>query len=325
MADKFGVVLMNYGGPESLDEVRPYLENIFRDPLIIQLPWLVSPLQVPLAKFIAWRRAPYSIENFRAIGGKSPLNELTELQRAALEAELRRRGLDAVVVTAQRYWRPRADAAATALRAAGVTRGVLLPLYPQFARATTLSSGEDFLASWSAAGGKREDFTLVREYPEQPAMIAAIAAQMRETIAQLPPAELEKTGIIFSAHGLPQKMIDRGETYVESVKKSAAAVVRALDWNGHWDFAFQSRVGPVQWVKPYPLDTIQDFRLRELSHAVVYPITFVSDHSETLYELDLLWGPQAEAKGLRWHRVAALNDHPGFITALADLAAQAAR
>jgi ferrochelatase len=320
LKEKFGVVLMNYGGPESLDEVRPYLENIFRDPLIIQLPWILRWLQVPAAKVIAFRRAPYSVENFRAIGGKSPLNEFTEKQRAALEAEMRRRGHDAVVVTAQRYWRPRAAVAVEQLKAAGVKRGVLLPLYPQYARATTLSSCEDFLSAWTAAGGQRGDYTQVREYPEQPAMIAAIAAQMRETIAAIPPGEQEKTGIIFSAHGLPQKMIDRGETYVESVKQSAAAVVRALGWTGHHDFAFQSRVGPVQWVRPYPIETIDDFVARGLKHAVVYPITFVSDHSETLYELDLLWGLQAEAKGLRWHRVAALNDHPGFITALADLA-----
>ncbi len=323
MKEKFGVVLMNYGGPESLDEVRPYLENIFRDPLIIQLPWLLRWLQLPAAKFIAFRRAPYSIANFRAIGGKSPLNEYTEKQRVALETELRRRGHDAVVVTAQRYWRPRATAAVQQLRAAGVKRGVLLPLYPQYARATTLSSSEDFLAAWLDGGGMREDFTAVREYPEQPAMIAAITAQIREVIAAIPPADLGKTGLIFSAHGLPKKMIDRGDTYVESVKKSAAAVVKALGWKGHRDIMFQSRVGPVQWVRPYPIETINDFVARGLQHAVVYPITFVSDHSETLYELDLLWGPQAEAKGLRWHRVAALNDHPGFITALAELVSPA--
>ena len=319
MNESFGVVLLNYGGPESLDEVRPYLENIFRDPYIITLPRFLRPLRPLLAKCLAWRRTRYSRENFRAIGGKSPLNAFTERQRTAMEKNLRDGGIDASVVTAQRYWRPRADAAVAQLRAAGVTRVVLLPLYPQYAKATTLSSTEDFKAAWRAAGGMAEALVEIREYPEQPAMIAAIVEQMRAELAKIPHAELAATGLIFSAHGLPQSMIDAGETYVESVKKSAQAVVRELGWSGHWDYAFQSRVGPVKWVRPYPLDTIADFVKLGIRHAVVYPVTFVSDHSETLYELDLLWGPQAERRGLKWHRVPALNDRPGFIAALAEL------
>lgn len=324
MTKPVGVVLMNYGGPESLDEVRPYLENIFRDPLIIRLPFFLRPLRPLLATFIAWRRAPYSRLNFEKIGGKSPINAFTELQRAALEKSLRAGGMDAIVVIAQRYWRPRADVAVRQLQAAGVKKIILLPLYPQYARATTLSSCTDFTEAWLAAGGAREALREIREYPEQPAMIAAIVAQMREALAKIPNDELAVTGLIMSAHGLPQTMIDAGETYVESVKKTAAAVIAALGWKGHWDYAFQSRVGPVKWVRPYPIETIGDFAKRGLKHAIVYPVTFVSDHSETLYELDLLWGPEAENRGVRWHRVAALNDHPGFIAALAALVKDAA-
>ena len=319
MAESVGVVLMNYGGPESLAEVRPYLENIFRDPLIIPLPSWLRPLRPLIAKLIALRRAPYSRYNFEKIGGKSPINAFTELQRAALEKSLRDGGVNATVVVAQRYWRPRAELAVRQLQAAGVKRVILLPLYPQYAKATTLSSCEDFKAAWRAAGGREGALTEICEYPEQPEMIAAIVAQMREALAKIPNDDLPATGLIMSAHGLPQSMIEAGETYVESVKKSAEAVVAALGWSGHWDYAFQSRVGPVKWVRPYPIETINDFVKRGLKHAVVYPITFVSDHSETLYELDLLWGPEAEKRGLKWHRVPALNDHPGFIAALASL------
>ncbi len=323
MTESIGVVLMNYGGPESLDEVRPYLENIFRDPLIIPLPSWLRPLRPLIAKLIALRRAPYSRSNFEKIGGKSPINAFTELQRAALEKSLRDGGLNATVVVAQRYWRPRAELAVRQLQAAEVKRVVLLPLYPQYAKATTLSSGEDFKAAWRAVGGNEGALTEICEYPQQPEMIAAITAQMREMLATIPNDDLPATGLIFSAHGLPQSMIDAGETYVESVKKSAEAVVAALGWSGSWDYAFQSRVGPVKWVRPYPIETIDDFVKRGLKHAVVYPITFVSDHSETLYELDQLWGPQAEQRGLQWHRVPALNDHPGFIAALATLIREA--
>lgn len=325
MTKPYGVVLMNYGGPESLDEVRPYLENIFRDPLIITLPFFLRPLQPLLANFIAWRRAPYSRMNYESIGGKSPLNEFTELQRRALQALLAERGEPAAVVVAQRYWRPRAEAAVRELREAGIERAVLLPLYPQYADATTKSSILDFKAAWTAAGGDAAKLSCVTEYPVQPEMIGAMAAAMRARIAQIPEAELARTGLIFSAHGLPQAMIDRDPTYLRHVEAGAAEIVKALGWTGHSAFAFQSRVGPVKWLRPYPLDTLNDFSARGLKHAVVYPITFVSDHSETLYELDLLWGPEAEQRGIRWHRVPALNADPGYIRALSTLARDAAR
>ncbi len=324
MTRPYGVVLMNYGGPESLAEVRPYLENIFRDPLIIALPFFLRPLQPLLATFIARRRAAYTRMNYEKIGGKSPLNAFTEKQRTALEKKLADAGEPARVVVAQRYWRPRAEAAVRELREAGIERAVLLPLYPQYADATTKSSLLDFKASWVAAGGDARKLSEVRDYPEQPAMIAAMAAAMETKLAAIPADEREKTGLIFSAHGLPQAMVDKDPTYIRQVEAGAAAIVKALGWGGHSAFAYQSRVGPVKWVRPHPLDTIDDFAWRGLKHAVVYPITFVSDHSETLYELDLLWGPEAGKRGVQWHRCPALNDDPGFIAALAQLATDAA-
>lgn len=316
--ETLGVVLLNLGAPETLEDVEPYLRNLFEDPYILEFPFGLRWLRKPLARRIAKKRAPESKENYAKIGGGSPLNRYTAAQATALEAELKRRGRDAKVVFAQRAWKPRADVAVRAL--AGIERGVLLPLYPQFARVTTQSAFEDFEEAWAREGSRDVPWGRVRSYPTQEKYIAAIAADIRAMLETLPAARRETTALFFSAHGLPLRAARHPqETYPAEVKATVEAVLRELAWTGRSHTGFQSRVGPVKWLEPFPEAVIDTMVAEKTTDAVVYPVAFVSDHSETLYELGMQYGDLARARGLGWHRVLALNDRPLFIAGLADL------
>lgn len=320
MAD-LGVVLLNLGGPETLDDVEPYLRNLFEDPYILEFPFGLGWLRKPLARRIARSRAPESRENYAKIGGGSPLNRYTTEQAAALEAELGKRGHSARVVFAQRAWKPRAEVAAATLLEAGIKRGVMLPLYPQFARVTTQSAFEDFDEAWKGAGGTGGvTWSKVRSYPTEKRYLEAIAADIRVMFERIPAERRETTALFFSAHGLPLRAARHPqETYPAEVKATVEGVLAELRWRGRTHTGFQSRVGPVKWLEPFPEAVIETMVADKMTDAVVYPVAFVSDHSETLYELDLLYGDLARARGLGWHRVSALNDRPLFISALADL------
>lgn len=323
MNERVGVVLLNLGGPDSLDDVEGFLYGIFSDPLILEFPWYLSWVRNPLARYIARKRAPEASENYRKLGGKSPINEATAKQAAALQTELVRRGYsDAVVEFGQRASRPRTDVAAAKLKEAKIARGVILPLYPQYARPTTLSGLEDFERAWRDAGGEAlgTRWKTVRSYPDHPAYVAAIAGAMRKEIEKIPAEKRATTALLFSAHGLPVKQARHpDESYEQEVRRTVAAVLKALDWKGRWHLGFQSRVGPLKWLEPATETVIDTMVAEGTTDAVVYPVAFVSDHSETLYELDMLYGDAARAKGLAWRRVLALNDDPAFIAALADL------
>ena len=320
---KVGVVLLNLGGPDTLDDVEPYLAELFSDRYILPLPW---PLRGWLARTIARRRAPESRENYRKIGGGSPLTKRSREQAAALERELTSRGRSAFVTVAHRAWRPRAADAVEALRAAGVERGVILPLYPQFARATTRSGVEDFEDAWRRSRGPSVAWSTVRSYPDQPRYVEAIARDVEATLARVDAARRATTALYFSAHGLPLSQAKRAdETYPAEIRRTVDAVIARLGWRGRTHLGFQSRVGPVKWLEPYPEQVIETMAKEGTTDAVVYPVAFVSDHSETLFELDLMYGDLARAKGLAWHRVPALNTNPTFIAALADLVEEAVR
>jgi len=315
---RLGVVLLNLGGPATLDDVEPYLHELFSDPLLLTLPRGVGWLRPLLARLISRRRAPESRENYRKIGGGSPILAHTRAQAEALEKELVRRGHDARVTIAMRAWHPRADVAAKEMVEAGVERGVLVPLYPQYARVTTLSAFLDFEAAWRRVSDERVRWGKVRSYPTHAGWIAAVTADVKEALAAVP--DREKAALFFSAHGLPVRQARHPqETYQQEVEATVRAVVAHLGWRGRWHLGYQSRVGPMKWLGPDVEEVIDTMAREGTTDAVVYPITFTSDHSETLYELDLLYGEKARAKGLRWHRVRALNGSPAFASALADL------
>jgi ferrochelatase len=324
---KTAVVLFNLGGPDRPEAVRPFLKNLFSDPAIIRLP---QPLRWLVASLIAGRRAPVAREIYGRIGGRSPIRELTEAQAKALEEAINHapdRGLDdeARVFVAMRYWHPMAVEAARAVAAYEPDRVLLLPLYPQHSSTTTASSVED----WRRAARKARltaPTRLVCCYPGLPRYVAALTRQLAAAIA-----EARRRGgpfrVLLSAHGLPKNIIAAGDPYQWQVERTAAAVIDGLGAGGaglDWLVCYQSRVGPLAWIGPATDAEVKRAGADKVG-LIVLPIAFVSEHSETLVELDMEYRALAESAGVPFTiRVPALGTDPGFIGALADLVRQAA-
>jgi ferrochelatase len=307
------VVLFNLGGPDGPEAVEPFLFNLFSDPAIIGLPGLVRR---PLARLISRRRAPVAREIYAKIGGGSPILGNTETQAKALDARLKASGIDARVFIAMRYWHPFAEKTARAVAAVTPDKVVLLPLYPQYSTTTTASS----LKSWREAAreaGLACETRAVCCYPAERGFIAALAEAIREKLAGWTgPAPR----ILFSAHGLPKKVIRRGDPYQWQVERTAAAVVAALGGAApDWTVCYQSRVGPLEWIGPSTEEEVRRAG-RERMPVLVVPIAFVSEHSETLVELDIEYRHVAEQAGVpAYVRAPTVDAREAFIAGLADL------
>jgi protoporphyrin/coproporphyrin ferrochelatase len=308
---KTAVVLFNLGGPDSPEAVRPFLFNLFNDPAIITLP---GPLRWLLAQFIASGRAPTARAIYDKIGGGSPLLANTEAQARALEAAL---GEGNRVFVAMRYWHPQSRATAAAVRNFNPDEVVLLPLYPQFSTTTTASS----LVAWSeaaAGAGLTAPARAICCYPAEPGFIEALAASIRRVLERWPPRE--KKRLLFSAHGLPEKIVAAGDPYRWQVEQTVAALRRALgDPTLDCVTCYQSRVGRLAWIGP-----ATDAEIRRAGAEgvglVVVPVAFVSEHSETLVELDIEYRHLAGAAGVPTYvRVPTVAAAPEFIAALARL------
>jgi len=306
---KLAVVLFNLGGPDKPDAVEPFLFNLFKDPAIIGAPGLV---RYPLAKLIARRRAPVAREIYAKLGGGSPILANTEAQAAALERALAARGIAAKSFIAMRYWHPFAAETARAVAALAPERVVLLPLYPQYSTTTTASS----LAEWrKAAAGLNAETRAVCCYPAERGFVAALAALIRPHLQR---REGQAPRLLFSAHGLPKKVIARGDPYQWQVERTAAAVAASLGAAASdWVVCYQSRVGPLEWIGP-----ATDAEIRRAGRdgvpLVVAPIAFVSEHSETLVELDIEYRHLAEQAGVpSYVRVPTVSAHAAFIGGLA--------
>lgn len=311
---KIGLVLFNLGGPDCLEAVKPFLFNLFNDPAIIGVP---QPFRWLLAKLISSRRAPIAQEIYRELGGRSPILPQTEAQSAALTAALQARGLDVMTVIAMRYWHPFADAAAGQLKAAGVDTVVLLPLYPQYSTTTTGSSLKDWQRVASAAGLTASTF-IVESYADEPAFIAAHVRLIEEAMAKAGSSFGPDVRLLFSAHGLPEKIVRAGDPYPIQVETTAAAIRNQL---GDVDtvVCYQSRVGPLKWIGPSTEEEIRRAG-RDGKKIVLAPIAFVSEHSETLVELDIEYKKLAQDAGVSAYiRVPALGTAPEFMAALAQL------
>lgn len=307
------VVLMNLGGPDSPAAIRPFLYNLFSDPAIIGLP---APLRLPLAALIAARRSKTAQDIYAHLGGASPLLANTEAQARALEAEL---GDDHRCFIAMRYWHPLTDEAVGQVKAWRPDEIVLLPLYPQFSTTTTASS----LALWEREAARqalRCPTKAVRSYPAAGGLIAALAGRIGEVVeATEGPARL-----LMSAHGLPLKTVRAGDPYPQEIENTAAAVVEALARPGlDWRVCYQSRVGPLAWLGPSVEEELQR-AARDQIGVVVAPISFVSEHSETLVELDRDYRRVAENYGVPFYlRAPTVGTDPRFIAALAQLVREA--
>jgi ferrochelatase len=315
---RIGVVLFNLGGPDSLDAVEPFLRNLFSDPAIISLS---APLRLPLAWLIAKRRGPLARDIYAKIGGRSPLVEETQKQARALESALSAQGHEARAVIAMRAWKPFAPQAAAELQAWKPERIVLLPLYPQFSTTTTASSLED----WAKAARASCPTTVTSRvccYPWDEGFIAAESELVQQAWAR------RKLGVdyrlLLSAHGLPKRMISRGDPYQWQVEKTAEAIVEKLGMAGlDWSLCYQSRVGPLEWIGP-ATDAEVHRAGRDGKGIVIAPIAFVSEHSETLVELEIEYAHLAKRTGVRdYIRVPTVGTHPAFVDGLARLVMRA--
>jgi ferrochelatase len=307
---KTAIILFNLGGPDAPAAVKPFLFNLFNDPAIIGLP---QPLRWIVAQLIASRRAPTAREIYQHMGGRSPIVANTEAQANGLEAAL---GPEFKCFIAMRYWQPRAREEVAAVKAWAPDRILLLPLYPQFSTTTTASSVREWQREAARAGLTQPTTTLCC-YPENAGFIAAVAAGVRAGLAEITPGL--KPRVLFSAHGLPKKVIDAGDPYQTQVERSVAAVVRQLAMPElDWVVCYQSRVGPLEWIGPSTEAEVVRGGADGVA-LVVVPIAFVSEHSETLVELDIEYRHLARQNGVpAYVRVPAVGADPAFIAGLAD-------
>jgi len=314
---RLAVVLFNLGGPDRSESVQAFLFNLFYDPAIIGAP---KPVRWLLASLIAARRAPKAAAIYGKLGGGSPLLRLSREQADVLEARL---GSGAKVFIAMRYWHPLSDETAEAVKAFDPERIVLLPLYPQYSTTTTESSLKDWRRAARAAG-LAAPTVAVCCYPIDAGLVTAHARLIRAAMAEA--AQAGKPRILFSAHGLPKKVIARGDPYQWQVEQTAAAIVCALGSPGlDWVVCYQSRVGPLEWIGPAIGDEIKRAAADRVP-VVVVPVAFVSEHSETLVELDIDYRHRAEALGVpAYVRVPALGVAAEFIDGLARLVQDAAK
>ncbi|MEI6330196.1 MAG: ferrochelatase [Pseudanabaena sp.] len=322
MSGRVGVMLLNLGGPEKLEDVYLFLYNLFADPEIIRLP--IPFLQKPIASLIAASRAPISQENYRLIGGGSPLLQLTREQGENIENVLQRNGVDAKVYVAMRYWHPFTEDAIAQIKRDGITRLVVLPLYPQYSISTSGSSIKKLEQIWE------NDLQLqaiekitIKSWYERSGYIRAMNELIDAKLQSF--AEPENVHIFFSAHGVPVKYVTQyGDPYQAEMENCVDGIMKALRrdyhrYNAH-TLAYQSRVGPVEWLQPYTEGAIQSLAKRGINDLLVVPISFVSEHIETLQEIDIEYREVAEAAGIHhFDRVPALNSHPIFINDLAEL------
>jgi ferrochelatase len=322
---KPGVILFNLGGPETLADVRPFLFNLFSDPDIIRLPF--RAMQKPLAWLISTTRYKKSAGYYAQIGGGSPLRRITEAQAAALQAELQRRGLAARVYVGMRYWRPFTKEALDQIARDGITDLIALPLYPQFSVSTSGSSFRDFIAELEARGGWRHirRHYITRWHQHEP-YLNALAAQIAEEVAKFSDQNPQRIHLLFSAHSVPQSYIENGDPYLRHIEETVRLVCEKLGPTYPAHLSFQSKVGPVKWLEPATDRKIRELAAVGVQQLLTIPIAFVSDHIETLYELDILYKKLAAEVGIaHYARVPALNTRADFISALADLVCERIR
>ena len=319
---RVGVLLLNLGGPDKLKDVRPFLYNLFADPEIIRLP---SPLlQAPLAWLISTLRAKKSQENYTKIGGGSPLRRITEAQAQALREQLKQDGHQINVYIGMRYWHPFTEEAIAQIKQDNIEELVILPLYPQFSISTSGSSFRLLERLWQADPELQKiKYTVVPSWYDRPGYLQSMANLLGQKIDQV--SDPGQAHVFFSAHGVPVSYVEEaGDPYQREIEDCAALIMKQLNRPNSYTLAYQSRVGPVEWLQPYTDEAIEDLAESGVKELVVVPISFVSEHIETLEEIDMEYREIAEEAGIEtFARVPAPDTDPTFIKALADLVVQA--
>ncbi|WP_243372031.1 ferrochelatase [Geotalea sp. SG265] len=311
MTEKTAVLLLQMGGPDSIEAVEPFLFNLFSDREIIKIgPAFLQPF---IARFICRRRAPKVEGYYEKIGGKSPIRELTEAQAQALEAQL---GEGYRVFVAMRYWKPTTIEALAAIKREGISRIIALSLYPHYSRATTGSSINELKRVLGEAG-VHFDVHYIDRFFNHPLYIQALTERIEEGLRQF--GDRTNVTLVFSAHSLPQSFIDDGDPYLDHILETVRLVMERLG-DVEYHLSFQSRAGPVKWLEPSTEEMLRKLAAEGRKELLMVPLSFVSDHIETLYEVDIQYAEEAKLLGIeKFRRSPSLNSSPLFIECLAEL------
>jgi ferrochelatase len=314
---RLGVVLFQLGGPDTLEAIEPFLYNLFCDPDIIDFPFARIGRK-PLAKLISTTRARKVQHHYATIGGGSPIRKHTERQARALEAELQSQGIDARCFVAMRYWHPFTKEAVGQLRAAGCEEVVLLPLYPQYSSTTTGSS----LNEWQRHFSSDVPVHTVETFYRQDGYLDAVIEKINEALARFP--ESRQPELVFSAHSVPMAVIEKGDPYQRQIEETVQLLMARGGWSNRHRLCYQSKVGASRWLQPSLHHTIKELAAEKVREVCVVPVAFVSDHVETLGEINHEAREQAESLGFtQFEMSAGLNDSPKFIHALGEIVLEA--
>jgi len=312
---KIAVVLFNLGGPDSPEAVQPFLENLFNDPDIFKLPF-----QKKLAKYISTKRAPKVQKEYGLIGGKSPLGEWTELQRKMLQESLRSRSLNAGVFIAMRYWHPLTDVTVKQVQDAGYDKVILLPLYPHYSISTTGSSFNEWKRFYK---GDPQKLIFINSYYKDELYLKALNERINEGILMFPAKVRSEVNLVFSAHGIPKSYIKKGDPYLGEITATVDEIMKLRKNDIPYQLCFQSKVGPMKWLEPSTRLMIEKLASENKKHLLIIPVSFVSDHVETLFELNIEYRHIAERNRIENYIVMpGLNDSKIFIESLTNLVFQ---
>ena len=312
-----GVVLFQLGGPDSLEAIEPFLFNLFSDPDIIDFPFARIGRK-PLAKLISSTRARKVQHHYAVIGGGSPIRRFTEQQARALQLQLNESGIDARCFVAMRYWHPFTSEAIEQVRAAGCDEVVLLPMYPHYSSTTTGSS----LNEWQRRFQDDLPVRCVEPFYRHPLYLDALTEKIEETLTRFP--DPRRAELVFSAHSVPLSVIEKGDPYQRQIEETVELLMRRGGWSNGHRLCYQSKVGASKWLQPSLHKTLRTLGAEEVREVCVVPISFVSDHVETLGEIDHEARAEASELGItRFEMMPGLNNSPTFISALADLVGSA--
>ncbi|MBU1115905.1 MAG: ferrochelatase [Bacteroidetes bacterium] len=310
---KIAVILLNMGGPDSLETIEPFLNNLFKDPDIFKIPFG----QKLFAKVISKLRTKKVVEQYKQIGGKSPQNEHTETQRKLLENSLRNAGVDVDVLVAMRYWKPLTNETVNKVNSVAYDKIILLPLYPHFSSVTT---GSSFNEWWRHFNGDKSKVIQINNFHTEHKYLSAISERIDECLKQFPEEAKDNIELLFSAHSVPQSLIANGDPYQEQILESIRLIMELRNNSEKHHISYQSKVGPVKWLVPSTEEKIAELGKSGIKNLLVIPISFVSDHIETLFELGIEYRKVAEENGITNYKVmTGLNDSQLFIEQLHQL------
>ncbi len=313
---KLGILLFNLGGPEKLEDVKPFLYRLFSDPEIIHIKF--PPLRKAVAYAIATIRRNTSEGYYRQIGGGSPLRRLTQEQADALKEEFRRRGRNVDTSIGMCTWNPFLDDVWKQIERTDIDTLVVLPLFPHYS-VTTTGSGFRVLKELAAQGRfKQRGVHWVNSWQDQPTYVTAFAESIQRELKKF--KNPDKVHLLFSAHSIPESYVKKGDPYLDQTRTTVQRIMDQIGRRNPYQLSFQSKIGPVKWLEPFTNDAIVKLGKEGIGDVLVIPISFVSEHIETLYELDILYKKVAQEAGIaNFRRVPALNSDPTFIRALAEI------